>query len=167
MPSGRGFVGGQGYQSDADSGLLHVGARYYDPDAGRFTTADTYLGEVTDPQSLNRYNYCEGDPVNCLDPSGHRGNRFKKWLGVWQIAIGTFAESAAGYASWLVSVGAIVTAPEWVPIAIVIGGVLIIGGTFMWAAADDPGAPSLVSTVQWPAPDTSKWQNFLSTPRPR
>jgi len=30
-PSPFGFVGGQDYQNDADSGLMLLGARYYDP----------------------------------------------------------------------------------------------------------------------------------------
>jgi uncharacterized protein RhaS with RHS repeats len=52
---------------------MHVGARYYDPLVGRFISADTYLGDIGNPQSLNRYAYCEGDPVNHVDPTGHDG----------------------------------------------------------------------------------------------
>jgi RHS repeat-associated protein len=37
------------------SGLYYYGARYYDPETGRFTTADTYTGTLSYPQSLNRY----------------------------------------------------------------------------------------------------------------
>ncbi len=32
---------------------------------------DTYTGKATDPLSLNLYTYCEGDPVNSTDPTGH------------------------------------------------------------------------------------------------
>ena len=35
-----GFLGGQGYQEDADSGLMRLGARYYDPSVGRFISRD-------------------------------------------------------------------------------------------------------------------------------
>jgi len=37
----RGFRqhdGARGYRDDGDAGLLHVGARYYDPQVGRFTS---------------------------------------------------------------------------------------------------------------------------------
>ena len=53
-----------GYRDDGDAGLVHVGARYYEPQVGRFVTRDTDLDE-------HPYLYCEHNPVNALDPSGH------------------------------------------------------------------------------------------------
>ncbi len=53
-----------GYRSDLDAGLVQVGARYYDRDSGRFVTRDTDLDEAP-------YAYCDGDPINYSDPSGH------------------------------------------------------------------------------------------------
>ncbi len=52
-----------GYRDDGDAGLLHVGARYYDPQVGRFTSRDAVLSE-------HPYLYCEHEPVNKVDPSG-------------------------------------------------------------------------------------------------
>ena len=47
-------------------------ARYFNPGTGRFWTADEDgHGHQEDPQSLHLYTYCEGDPVNNTDPSGH------------------------------------------------------------------------------------------------
>ena len=60
------FAGRSGYRNDGDAGLTYVGARYYDAQGGRFITRDTYLDQKP-------YLYCEHDPVNCLDPSGHDG----------------------------------------------------------------------------------------------
>jgi len=34
-----------GYRDDGDAGLLHVGARYYDPQVGRFISSDDDLDE--------------------------------------------------------------------------------------------------------------------------
>jgi len=65
------YAGQWGYRNDGDDGLMHVGARYYDPLVGRFISADTWLGEIGRPQSLNRYGYVEDDPVNAVDPDGH------------------------------------------------------------------------------------------------
>ena len=42
------------------------GCRYYDPQTGTFTSRDTYLDQKP-------YLYCEHDPVNAVDPSGHQG----------------------------------------------------------------------------------------------
>ena len=55
---------------DADTGLYYYGARYYDADIGRFTTADIVPGSPTDPQSLNRYVYVKNNPMKFIDPSG-------------------------------------------------------------------------------------------------
>ena len=43
---------------------MHVGARYYDAQVGRFITRDTVLTQKP-------YLYCEHDPVNAVDPTGH------------------------------------------------------------------------------------------------
>lgn len=57
--------------TDALTGLQYLRARYYNSKTGRFTSADTYLGEITDPLSRNLYLYTKNDPVNYVDPSGH------------------------------------------------------------------------------------------------
>lgn len=38
-----------------------------------FLMEDSYLGNITDPLSLNRYNYTKSSPLNYIDPSGHAG----------------------------------------------------------------------------------------------
>ncbi len=53
------------------TGLYFYGARYYDPEIGRFISADTIVQAPYDPQSLNRYSYCRNNPINYVDPSGH------------------------------------------------------------------------------------------------
>ena len=58
------YAGDWGYRNDGDAGLMHVGARYYDAQVGRFITRDTVLSE-------HPYLYCEHEPVGFVDPSGH------------------------------------------------------------------------------------------------
>ena len=58
-----------GKQEDT-TGLYYYGARYYDPATGRFITRDTVFGELTDPQSQNRYVYCRNNPHKYIDPVG-------------------------------------------------------------------------------------------------
>src|SRR5262249_44991609 len=60
------FAGGSGYQADADSGLMLLGARYYDASVGRFISRDPIGYEG----GLNLYGYCENDPVDDVDPGG-------------------------------------------------------------------------------------------------
>ncbi|MBI5825426.1 MAG: RHS repeat-associated core domain-containing protein [Chloroflexi bacterium] len=52
-------------------GLMHYGARMYDPALGRFTSADTIVpGGV---QGYDRYAYVNNSPVRYTDPTGHIG----------------------------------------------------------------------------------------------
>ena len=60
-----------GQELDAETGLYNYGARYYDPEIGRFVSADSIVPDFSDPQSLNRYSYCRNNPVILTDPSGH------------------------------------------------------------------------------------------------
>jgi hypothetical protein len=50
--------------------LLYLRARWYDPQIGRFISADPFEGRQRDPRSLNRYSYAHSDPVHQRDPSG-------------------------------------------------------------------------------------------------
>ncbi len=53
-----------------DVGLIHMGGRTYDPDLGRFLSADPFIQEPANPQSLNRYTYVLNNPLSYTDPSG-------------------------------------------------------------------------------------------------
>ena len=48
------------------TGFYYMGTRYYEPKSGRFLSPDP-LGHDA---SLSLYDYCDGDPVNGLDPDG-------------------------------------------------------------------------------------------------
>ena len=62
--SAYGFGATSGYRTEGEAGLTLVGCRFYDAQVGRFITRDTVLTEKP-------YAYCDGDPVNGVDPSGH------------------------------------------------------------------------------------------------
>ncbi|MCW3978678.1 MAG: RHS repeat-associated core domain-containing protein, partial [Candidatus Bathyarchaeota archaeon] len=56
------------------SGLYYFGARYYDPETGRFITEDPVTGSLNDPQGLNRYVYCRNNPHKYVDSDGRLGH---------------------------------------------------------------------------------------------
>jgi RHS repeat-associated protein len=60
----------RGEQYDSDLGLYYLRARYYNPSTGRFMSRDPEDGTATDPASLHKYLYANGDPVNGIDPRG-------------------------------------------------------------------------------------------------
>ena len=74
-----GFAGQWGYQTDADSGLMLLGHRYYDSSIGRFLSRDP----INDGR--NWYTYCDNNPLTWVDEDGldakdvaDHGNKFSE-----------------------------------------------------------------------------------------
>ena len=59
-----------GEQTDDDTGLVYLRARWYDPFTGRFTTRYSFRGFAAFPQTQNPYVYTNNNPINLTDPSG-------------------------------------------------------------------------------------------------
>ncbi|NOK21323.1 RHS repeat domain-containing protein [Corallococcus carmarthensis] len=66
--------GFKGEYRDAESGLIYMRARYYDPGLMRFMTLDSV-------PLFNRYEYANGNPVMLSDPTGHAWG-FWGWFGL-------------------------------------------------------------------------------------
>lgn len=59
-----------GEETDPESGLIYLRARYYDPATGRFLSRDPLAPDPGNPASFNLFLYAEANPVNRTDPSG-------------------------------------------------------------------------------------------------
>ena len=62
----------KGYYYDVETGLFWLSSRYYSPELCRFISPDDV--DYLDPESingLNLYAYCQNDPINYYDPTGH------------------------------------------------------------------------------------------------
>jgi RHS repeat-associated protein len=81
----RGFTG---HDHLDDIGIVHMNGRLFDPKLGRFMQADPFINQPMDLQSFDRYGYCAGDPLNCVDPSGYisRG-QFKSYIDIQTLGI--------------------------------------------------------------------------------
>jgi RHS repeat-associated protein len=55
---------------EAATGLYYYGARYHNPNIGRFMSPDPAGADPTDPQSWNRYAYVQNNPLKFADPNG-------------------------------------------------------------------------------------------------
>jgi len=62
--------GAEGSVYDTAPNLVYMQARHYDPTIGRFIQPDTLAIASMTTQGMNRYTYCENDPVNATDPTG-------------------------------------------------------------------------------------------------
>ncbi|MCW5939365.1 MAG: RHS repeat-associated core domain-containing protein [Fimbriimonadaceae bacterium] len=60
----QGYCANLQHRRDAESGLVYMRARYYEPWTGRF------LSEDPAKDGANWYAYCANDPVNLFDPDG-------------------------------------------------------------------------------------------------
>ncbi len=66
-----------GQEKDVESGLLYYGARYYNPNRGRFTQPDPAIMNpskemLANPQLLNPYSYAANNPLKYTDPTGEK-----------------------------------------------------------------------------------------------
>ncbi|MFF9119124.1 RHS repeat-associated core domain-containing protein [Streptomyces massasporeus] len=61
----KNFVGG----TKDPTGLVHLGAREYDPSTGRFISVDP-VADFTDPQQIKGYAYSNNNPITFADPDG-------------------------------------------------------------------------------------------------
>jgi len=57
-------------RQDAESGLVYLGARHYDPVAGRFVSTDPAGFDEGNVHSFNRYAYANDNPFRYKDPNG-------------------------------------------------------------------------------------------------
>lgn len=138
------FYSYTGHKYDDETGLLYLGARYYDPKLGRFITADTIVQNPYDPQTLSRYSYTSNNPINRIDPDGHKWS-WKKFFGA---AVGAIVGilSAGALAPVIGAAFASLSAGAVGAISGAIGGALggtisaAIGGGSLWQGALMGGA---------------------------
>jgi len=83
-----------GQEEDAETGLYYYGARYYDPQLGRFISADTIVPDPFNPQALNRYSYALNNPLRYIDPTGH--GFWDKVLGAVEVVVGAVVIGISG-----------------------------------------------------------------------
>ena len=70
-----------GEQWEADTRLIYLRNRFYDPALGRFLSVDPVRGSPWEPASFNQHVYANNDPVNRVDPMG---------LQAWQCSPGSY-----------------------------------------------------------------------------
>jgi len=91
-----------GQEYDAETGLTHFFARYYDAETGVWITQDNYRGTVLNVKSLHRYLYVGNSPLTIIDYYGYGWGGFLGGaaagcaMGVWIFGIGCIAGAIAG-----------------------------------------------------------------------
>ena len=60
----------RGYVYEEETGLYYLRSRYYNPEWGRFISADTLLGKTGALLSHNAFAYCINNPIKFVDSDG-------------------------------------------------------------------------------------------------
>lgn len=83
-----------GYMKDDDAGLMYAGARWYNPEIGRFISLDPVRPTSDNPISLNRYAYSNNDPYGYIDPDGRKPEKVSAWKSFRSFVFGAFLMGA-------------------------------------------------------------------------
>ena len=124
----RGFTGHE--MLDA-VGLVHMNGRVYDPDLGRFISADPFIQFADNPQSFNRYTYVLNNPLSFTDPSG---------FGLFSFVKKIFKSVAKAFTAVFKAVKSVVRA-----VASQIKTIAAIGATVVGAAYGCPACGGFVA----------------------
>ncbi|MFC5053876.1 RHS repeat-associated core domain-containing protein [Saccharothrix xinjiangensis] len=90
-------VGFQGDWTDPDTGRVNMGARWYDPTTGTFSSRDPVTRGGPGSAGFNRYVYGVGSPLNGFDPDGHGWfSDAVSWVGDNLSTVGHTALDVAG-----------------------------------------------------------------------
>jgi RHS repeat-associated protein len=88
-------MGFTGHMNDADTGLVYMQQRYYDPLTGRFMSNDPMASQTDNGGNFNRYAYGENSPYKYIDPDGRNVviviNNNSKLIGTH---VGVFVQGA-------------------------------------------------------------------------
>jgi len=63
-------LGFTGHEEDAETGLINMGGRIFNPRVGHFLTPDPFMNQFSHPMGLNPYAYVLNNPLKYRDPSG-------------------------------------------------------------------------------------------------
>jgi RHS repeat-associated protein len=71
VPTKYTFTGQYAYNGSGEIGLMYYVARFFDPQLGRFISADTIVPQPGSPLDWDRYLFVRGNPLRYSDPTGH------------------------------------------------------------------------------------------------
>lgn len=86
-------IGFTGHVQDAESELVYMQQRYYDPIAGRFLSVDPVVTDANTGKMFGRYHYGNNNPYKFVDPDGRLPDKVEVRGKEVQITIGfTFVD---------------------------------------------------------------------------
>jgi RHS repeat-associated protein len=98
-------IGFTGHVNDANTGLVYMQQRYYDPVAGRFLSVDPVTTDASTGGAFNRYAYAANSPYRYIDLDGRSPDPFaeaqpKRQVGVRLFDVRLLVEAAKRISEW-------------------------------------------------------------------
>ena len=124
----------RGYVYDEETGWYYLQSRYYNPELGRFISADVYLSTGQGVIGHNSYAYCGNNPIVRQDPSGYD---WWHWLiagAVVAAAAVAVVVTAGGAAAAIGAVAAVASGVSAATTASTVAAGVFIGSATMLAA---------------------------------
>ncbi len=149
----------RGYVYDDETGLYYLNSRYYNPEWGRFISADSPTIPTISPDSAtwdkNLFAYCDNNPVTRKDDGGHF------WHLVVGGLIGGAISAATSIGSQLISKGEV----DWNKVAIdagmgAISGVLTASGAGLFGQIAGGALISSANNAAQQVYDNKGFNNF-------
>ena len=122
----------RGYVYDTETELYYVSSRYYNPEVGRWTNADSVLGQIGSIHGQNMFSYCFNNPVNMRDDTGAWPSWSQIFTGIAVVAVAVAAVATV-----------VATAGTAAP-ALAAAGSGLIGGLSAGAAASSVATGAMV-----------------------
>ena len=123
----------KGYYYDTETSLYYLQTRYYDPDTGRFISADGQLNEGV--LGYNMFAYCENNPVNRADSTGEA---WYHWALGAAIVVGCAVATVAtcgGFAAAAMAVGMVSSGVAASTTAATVAAAAFIGSSTAYGVA--------------------------------
>ncbi len=117
----------RGYYFDDESGLYYLKSRYYNPEWGRFISADAFADTGQGVIATNMYAYCENNAVNRVDYNGNSWEEIKTSFRNLYNGAKSFCERVFGFGNCISFSSSVVSSVKNYGIVTVVEGTKIQG----------------------------------------
>ncbi len=144
----------RGYYYDSEIGMYYLQSRYYNPQVGRFISADDQLS-TDDIIGMNLFTYCGNNPVNRLDSSGEAWYHWAIGAGIVAACAAAVVITAGGAAPAIAAVASVVngfaaaTTASTIAAGAFVGSSMVLGTAALFAVGTSSSVKEFNDQGNW------------------
>ena len=144
----------RGYYFDSEIGMYYLQSRYYNPQVGRFISADDQLS-TDDIIGMNLFTYCGNNPVNRLDSSGEAWYHWAIGAGIVAACAAAVVITAGGAAPAIAAVASVVngfaaaTTASTIAAGAFVGSSMVLGTAALFAVGTSSSVKEFNDQGNW------------------